>query len=298
MSPSLRRRRSPATADDGRASSASDAGAAAPAAAPAASANATLTEAAPASASPAARRRTLARSGPFPLLRAAHPRLGVLVAAGMAVAAVLSGRSGREVLLVLVTVLVGQAVLGWHNDLVDRERDRAHGRSGKPLADGRLDPGTAWFAWCCGVLLLIPLAVNNGVLAGCCYLGSVAVGLLGNLDNRLVRRGLLSWLPWAVAFGLYPAFLSYGGWGGQEKGAPPELLVTGLAALLGIGVHFLTALWGLVPDNEDRWTYLPLRLGLKIGASRLLWVASTYTALVIVGLAFAGTYVGLAQEPL
>ena len=75
-------------------------------------------------------------------------------------------------------------------------------------------------------------------------------------------------------------------------------MITVLAALLGIGVHFLTALWGLVPDNEDGWTYLPLKLGLRLGASRLLWVAGTYTVLVLVALAFAGTYVGLSQEPL
>ncbi len=55
-------------------------------------------------------------------------------------------------------------------------------------------------------------------------------------------------------------------------------------------MHFLTALWGLVPDNEDGWTYLPLKLGLKIGASRLLWVAGTYTVLVLVG-------AGLRRDP-
>ncbi len=101
---------------------------------------------------------------------------------------------------------------------------------------------------------------------------SLAIGLVGQWV--WLRKGFFSWLPWAAAFALYPAFLSYGGWGGQERGAPPELLVTALAALLGIGVHFLTALWGLVPDNEDGWTYLPLKLGLQIGASRLLWVAA------------------------
>ena len=46
-------------------------------------------------------------------------------AAGIAVAAALAGRPGREVGLVLATVLVGQAVLGWHNDLVDRAPRRA-----------------------------------------------------------------------------------------------------------------------------------------------------------------------------
>ena len=153
-----------------------------------------------------------------------------------------------------------------------------------------------WFCLALAVFLVVPLSVANGQYAGSAYLLSLAIGLVGQWV--WLRKGFLSWVPWAASFALYPAFLSYGGWGGQERGAPPELLVTGLAALLGIGVHFLTALWGLVPDNEDRWTYLPLKLGLRLGASRLLWVAGTYTVLVLVALAFAGTYVGLAQEPL
>ena len=43
----------------------------------------------------------------------------------LALVAALSGRAPREIALVALTVLLGQAVLGWHNDLVDRERDRA-----------------------------------------------------------------------------------------------------------------------------------------------------------------------------
>ena len=231
---------------------------------------------------------------PFLLLRAAHPRQALLTAVGMTIAAALAGRPSRELLLILGTVLVGQVVLGWFNDLVDRRRDARHARTGKPLADGRLDPGTLWFCLALGVFLVVPLSVANGLYAAGAYLGSLAIGLVGQWV--WLRKGFFSWLPWAASFALYPAFLSYGGWGGQERGAPPELLITGLAALLGIGVHLLTALWGLVPDNEDGWTYLPLKLGLRLGASRLLWVASTYTVLVIVALALAGTYVGLSQD--
>jgi hypothetical protein len=66
-----------------------------------------------------------------------------------------------------------------------------------------------------------------------------------------------------------------------------------LAGLLGIGVHLLTALWGLVADHEDGWTYLPLRLGMKLGAARLLVVTSTYLALVLAGMIVTGTLVGL-----
>src|SRR5689334_25366883 len=110
-------------------------------------------------------RRLLLDSWPVLLVRTAHPRQGVLTAAALAAVAALDARPGREIALVAVTVLVGQTLLGWHNDIVDRDLDRAHHRTGKPIADGRLDTGTAWFAWCCGLLLLVPLAVNNGVLA-------------------------------------------------------------------------------------------------------------------------------------
>jgi 4-hydroxybenzoate polyprenyltransferase len=233
---------------------------------------------------------------PFLLVKAAHPRQAVGTAVGLTIAAALAGRPSRELLLILATVLVGQVVLGWFNDLVDRRRDARHQREGKPLADGRLDRGTLWFCLALAVLLVVPLSVANGLYAAAAYLGSLAIGLAGQWV--WLRKGFLSWLPWAASFALYPAFLSYGGWGGQERGAPPELLITGLAALLGIAVHLLTALWGLVPDNEDGWTYLPLKLGLRLGASRLLWVASVYAVLVVVALAVAGTDVGLSQAPL
>jgi 4-hydroxybenzoate polyprenyltransferase len=246
----------------------------------------------PAPATGRERRRTLAHATPILLLRAAHPRQAVLTAVGLAAAAALAGRPGREVGLVFATVLVGQAVLGWHNDLVDRRRDAQRLPSGKPIADGYLDPATAWFALGCGVLLLVPLAITNGVTAGCFYLASVGLGLIGNV---LLRQGWLSWLTWAAAYALYPGFLSYGGWGGQTTGSPPEIAMVVLAALLGVGVHFLCALPGLVADHEDGIRHLPLRIALKIGATRLLVVTLAWTALMLAGLLLVGNAVGLSQ---
>jgi hypothetical protein len=255
---------------------------------------ATVLETPPAAGAPDQGRRLLSLRTftPLLLLRSSHPRQAILTAFGVAVAAALANRPTREVGLVFATVLVGQAVLGWHNDIVDRERDAAHLTPGKPIADGRLDPGTAWFALGCGVLLVVPLSVSNGLDAAVAYLVSLLIGLFANVA---LRTGFLSWVPWALAFALYPAFLSYGGWAGNAEGGPPQWAMVGLAALLGIGVHFLTALWGLVADNEDGWTYLPLKLGLRLGAGRLLALTSLYIVAVLVGLAFAGTYVGLAQ---
>jgi hypothetical protein len=227
---------------------------------------------------------------PVLLVRAAHPGQALLTALGLAVAAALSGRPAREVALVAVTVLVGQAVLGWDNDRVDRAADA--GRDDKPLATGALDRGTLGFVLACGVLLLVPLALSSGIVAGLSYLISVVVGLAG---NRWLRNGLLSWVPWAVAFALYPAYLSYGGWGGGAHGDPPTVAMTLTAALLGVGVHVVTSLRGLVADHEAGRRHLPLRLALRVGAPRLLVLGVGFCAVLLGLVALVGSTVGLSQ---
>ena len=216
----------------------------------------------------------------------------MLTALAIAGVAAVTGRAGREVGVVFATVLVGQTMIGWHNDVVDRARDLADERPGKPVADGSLDPGTVWFAIACGALLVVPLSITSGVTAGGAYLIALAVGLLGNV---LFRRGWLSWLTWAVSFALYPAFLSYGGWGGEYTGEPPEISVTVLAGALGVCVHFLRALPGLVADNRNGFRHLPLRVALRVGAPRLLYLSVAATVLVVAGLVLAGARVGLSQ---
>lgn len=238
------------------------------------------------------RRRSWRELGPVLLLRAAHPRQALVTALALTVVAALSGRPMRELGLVLATVLVGQAIIGWHNDLVDQKRDEANETARKPLAEGLLDRGTVWFVLTCAVLLVVPLALSNGLTAGSAYLLSMAIGLMG---NQSFRRGLFSWLTWALSFALYPAFLSYGGWGGAHVGEPPEITITVLAALLGVCVHVLRALPGLVADHREGQRHLPLRIALRIGAPRLLWVTVGLTVLVVAALAVEGTRVGLAQ---
>jgi 4-hydroxybenzoate polyprenyltransferase len=248
--------------------------------------------------------RSLTRLTPVLLARAAHPRQAVLTAAGMAVAAAVSGRAAREVGLVAVTVLVGQALLGWDNDLADRRADGADGADTKPLVSGSLDPGTLAFALACAVLLVVPLSLSSGMNAGLAYLVSLGVGVLGNrlgnrlgdrVGKRLLRTGVLSWLPWAIAFALYPAYLSYGGWGGAADGHPPTIAMTVAAAFLGVGVHVLTSLRGLVDDNRAGRKHLPLRLALRLGAPRLLVLASVYCIVVVGVIAVVGSTLGLSQ---
>ena len=226
------------------------------------------------------------------LLGCTHPRQTLLMAVGIVVAALASGRPLRESLVAGAAVLVVQAVLGILNDAGDRERDLASGARGNPVAEDRIPSGNATFAATCLAILAIPLALQNGTAAGAALLLTLVSGFL---YEKGLRRTPLSWLPWAVSFGLLPAFLSYGGWGGGVHGGPPTLAVTVLAALLGVGVHFLTSLPDLVADNKTGMRHLPLRIALKVGAPRLLVISVAWTVLVAIGIVLATLSVGLRQ---
>jgi 4-hydroxybenzoate polyprenyltransferase len=226
------------------------------------------------------------------LALACHPLPTVAMTLALAICGLLTGRSAVEVGLVAATVLTGQLTVGWINDIVDRDRDRQVGRRDKPVAMGWIDPGTVAFAAACAVLLVVPLSIANGTAAGLAHLGAVASAWLYNF---WFKRTVLSWLPYAVSFGLLPAFLSYGGLGGGMHGAPPTLAMTVLAALLGIGIHFLNVLPDLVEDKETGVVHLPLRIALRIGAPKLLWFTTGYTVLVSGGIVFAALTVGVRQ---
>lgn len=223
-------------------------------------------------------------------LRTTHPRQALATALVLAACAALVGRPPREVGLVALTVLVGQAILGWSDDLADRGRDARRAPDRKPVATGLLDPGSVWFALAIALLAVVPLAVAHGPRAATAYLASLAVALVG---DRLLHATPLSPLPWLVSFGLYPAFLAYGGWGGVGTTTPPTLAISVLAGALGLGVHVLRALPGLVDDHAEDERSLPLLLALRWGTPRLRLVAGIFTALVVGAILIVGRTVGL-----
>ncbi len=198
--------------------------------------------------------------GPPTRKQAVADRAGLIAAA-----AALAGRPGREVGLVLATVLVGQTILGWHNDLVDRRARRARTRPPrKPIADGRLDPGTAWFA-----ITVRGPAPGTAVDRQRASPPARLPGLRSCRRARQRHRSAQGSVVGAVGgrpSRCYPAFLSYGGWGGAAVGEParardhrPRRAARHRRALPARRCR------GLVADNRGRLTYLPLELGLRIG---------------------------------
>jgi 4-hydroxybenzoate polyprenyltransferase len=226
------------------------------------------------------------------LVRSAHPKQALFVAAVLGVLAAVDGRAGREVLLAAAAVLAVQLSLGLSNDLCDQHHDYRAQTPGKPIAAGRLPASRASYWMAVLVLLAAPLSMYSGTAAGLALLATLPIGWL---HNRWLHRTAFSWLGWTLTFALLPAFLAYGGWGKGVHGDPPTYAVTGAAAAVGFCLHFVTTLGDLVEDNKSGARNLPLRLALRIGAPRLLVLTILLTTAAVAGVAVAGLTVGLRQ---
>ena len=210
---------------------------------------------------------------PVLLLRAAHPvpALAVTVLAGLLAVAI--DLPPERTALVVAAVLTGQLSIGWSNDLLDRERDRAVGRTDKPLATGALPSGVARTAVAVAVVLTVPLGLACGLAAGAVHVVCTAAGWFYNLG---LKATAWSWLPYAVCFGGIPVFVALAD---QPSGLPPAWLpVTG--ALLGVGAHFLNVLPDLGDDAATGVRGLPHRVGARwapVLATAVLVLASLVT---------------------
>jgi 4-hydroxybenzoate polyprenyltransferase len=203
------------------------------------------------------------------LLKAAHaaPTVAVTVLATTLSAA--AGQAATEVVLVAAAVLTGQLSIGWSNDLIDQRRDRAAHRRDKPLVSGEVLVCCTTAAAAC-----LPLSLASGWRAGVCQIVAVGGGWAYNLG---LKRTLLSWLPYAVSFGLLTAFLALG-----LPGHPsPHAWLVLAGALLGVGAHFLNVVPDIEADRAAGVLGLPQRLGAvrsrTTGAALLAAAAATVT---------------------
>src|SRR5664280_726391 len=87
-----------------------------------------------------------------------HPIPSLAVTAlTVGLAALASLPPGRG-LLVTAAVFAGQLSIGWSNDYIDAERDRAVHRSDKPVASGLVAPRIAGIAALVALLLTVALS--------------------------------------------------------------------------------------------------------------------------------------------
>lgn len=226
------------------------------------------------------------------VVRCAHPKQALLLSALIGVLAAADGRPTREFLSAAAAVLLVQLSLGLSNDICDQAHDYRAETPRKPIAGGRVDAGTAGYVLMVLVLLSVPISVQNGAAAGGALLMTLPIGWI---HNRWLHRTAFSFVGWTASAALYPAFLAYGGWAGTVHGEAPTWAITLAAAAVGFCAHLVTSLGDLVDDNKSGARNLPLRIALRIGAPRLLFVTIVLSAAAVAGLVVAGLSVGLRQ---
>ncbi len=160
--------------------------------------------------------------------------------------------------LVTAAVFTGQLGIGWSNDVLDEARDRAAGRSDKPVAAGAVSAATVRVAIAGSLVVCVVLSLACGLMSGLVHLLlGVASGWAYNL---WFKRMVLSPLPYAVAFGVLPAVVTLAG---ADPSWPP-VWVMAAGALLGVGAHLLNALPDLADDRAAGVLGLPQRLGDRV----------------------------------
>jgi 4-hydroxybenzoate polyprenyltransferase len=208
------------------------------------------------------------------LVRACHPEPTAAVSAvSMALAAAV-GRGGPGTAAVGSAVLAGQLSVGWSNDYADRQRDRRVGRADKPLAAGSVSAPAVRRAAATAAAAVVPLSLLSGPFAGSLHLLAVASAWAYNLRLKSTAASVL---PYAVSFGLLPAFITAG-----LPGRPVVGWLIAAGALLGAGAHFANVLPDLDQDLRTGVRGLPHRIGAgrsRATAAVLLLAASAVLAL-------------------
>lgn len=208
------------------------------------------------------------------LARATHPGPTVAVTTVATLLAITAGVGAGRTLLVCLAVLAGQASIGWSNDWLDADRDRAVARPDKPVVRGAVDPALLRTAALAALVVAVVLSLALGLVPGSLLLALVASGWAYNAG---LKRTAASVLPYVTGFGALPAGVVAAAPG--TPAAPWWLIAAGGA--LGAAAH----LANVAPDLEDDLATgvrgLPHRLGAAASAATCAALLLTASVLLV-----------------
>ncbi|WP_104526600.1 UbiA family prenyltransferase [Blastococcus saxobsidens] len=193
------------------------------------------------------------------LALATHPGPTVAVTVVATLLAVAAGVPAGRTALLCIAVLAGQASIGWSNDWLDADRDRAVARADKPVVQGGVTPSLLRRAALAAAAVAVVLSLLLGLVPGLLLLLLVASGWAYNAG---LKRTIWSGAGYVVGFGALPAGVVAATPGGAA--APWWLVAAGAA--LGAAAHVAN----VAPDLEDDLATgvrgLPHRLGARVSA--------------------------------
>lgn len=167
-------------------------------------------------------------------------------------------------------MFAGQLAIGWQNDWTDADRDRATGRTDKPIANGQVTRRVVGLAALIAGAACIPASMRNGRSAGTIHLAAVASAATYNAGLKATPA---SFIPYAVSFSLLPVFV-HRSCPGESK---PPLWAPLAAGSLGVAAHVLNVLPDRDLDRSVGILGLPQRLshGQNLAIVECLLLASS-----------------------
>ncbi|MFS0731498.1 UbiA family prenyltransferase [Curtobacterium sp. 1P10AnD] len=208
------------------------------------------------------------------LFASSHPGPTVTVTALATVVAAAVGHPAWLVVLVALAVVAGQLSIGLANDWIDADRDRAVGRTDKPVAGGLIAVGTVRTAAFATAGVAVVLSVLLGPVAAVAHVVLVAAGWA---YDALLKRTVWSVVPFVVAFGLLPVVAVSAG-----SGAWPAWWAITTGAVFGVAIHCTNVLPDLLDDAATGVRGFPHRLGLR-GSGVLAFGSLVVAALLVLG---------------
>lgn len=208
------------------------------------------------------------------LVASSHPGPTVVVTSLCGGLAAAAGAPRGTVLLVVAVVLAGQLSIGWSNDWLDAARDRAVGRTDKPVAGGAVGAGVVRTAAFVALAASVALSLPTGAAA--VHGGAVALGWAYNLG---LKGTVASWVPYGGAFAALPAFVVLA----LPGDARPAGWLLAVGAALGVGAHLANVLPDLADDAATGVRGLPHRLGGRAAAALAPVVLAVAVVLAVVG---------------
>jgi 4-hydroxybenzoate polyprenyltransferase len=209
-----------------------------------------------------------AHFGPTVVVTAITLGLAATVGAGPVPAAVLT-----------VAMFLGQLSVGWSNDWLDADRDRAAGRTDKPAASGRIDAAVLRTAALVSLIPALALPFTVSVPAAVLHVVFVASAWTYNLGLKSTPASVL---PYVVSFGSLPALATLL----RQPPTLPPVWATVVGAALGIAAHFANVVPDVAADRAAGNRGLPQLLGAR--------TAAVVAAVVVLG---AAVLVAVAARP-
>ena len=198
------------------------------------------------------------------LVLASHPAPALAVTAVVSALAWRSGWDSSALALFVLAMLSGQLSVGWSNDAHDARTDLAAARSDKPVVAAAL---SVRLLWRCAIVALLVSVLASFAAAGAAGGFHVLSLLAAWAYNLRLSRTIWSWLPYAIAFGLVPPFIT----GGLEPSQSPTVWSVLVFMALGVAAHLANAAQDAATDAAYGLTSAAIGLGER--RTRLLALA-------------------------